>query len=105
MIILHMVKNRRCTGGCGEFRRVDARTGLCMYCLAPIIEMADRKNKLDTTIQMLLARRVKINIAPTTKAWWVKNGTLDMRVKNVFVTLLRKIKEKLEEFNEIGAKA
>jgi hypothetical protein len=57
VIILRMVKGRRCRG-CSESRRVDAKTGLCGYCAALAIEVTDRKAKLNGTVEHLFAEKL-----------------------------------------------
>lgn len=57
MIILRMVKGRRCRG-CSATRRTDERSGLCTDCAGLAIEVADRKQNLDGTVDHLFARKL-----------------------------------------------
>lgn len=90
MIVLRMVKGRRCLG-CSATRRVDSRTGLCSDCAGTAIEVSDRKVKLDETMRVRFARAgLKVSLTAhkhlQTPTWWAKS--------------LRETKEKLDEFDK-----
>jgi hypothetical protein len=57
VIILRMIKGRRCLG-CSASRRVGLTTGLCTDCAGVAIEVADRKKKLDGTVEQMFARKL-----------------------------------------------
>ena len=90
MIILRMVKGRRCLG-CSATRRVDSRTGLCSDCAGTAIEVSDRKVKLDETMRIRFARAgLKVSLVSPkhsqTPEWWIRS--------------LHEVKAKLDELDK-----